>query len=69
MVLLADLNQVPLLFSKLKQLIVKQNDEITQLHNKVIKLKTVNEMLVDTNIEILVKNEMIEKESRLGSIT
>ena len=42
--------------------------EISKLHNKIVNLKTVNEMLVDTNIEISVKNEMIEKVSSLKGI-
>ena len=66
--LLADLNQAQFLFSNLKQLIEKQNDEISQLHKKVVKLQIVNEMLVDTNVEILGKNEMIEKAFRLRGI-
>ena len=68
MVLLADLNQAKFLFSNLEELIEKQNDEISQLHNKVVKLQTVNEMLVDTNVEILCKNEMIEKAFRFRGI-
>ena len=67
-VLLADLNQVQFLFSNLEQLIEKQSDEISQLENKVVKLKTANDMLVDANIEMAVKTDMIENEPRLGSI-
>ena len=68
-VLLADLNQVQFLFSNLEQLIEKQSDEISQLENKVVKLKTANDMLVDANIETGVINVLIEEEPRLGSIT
>ena len=68
LVLLADLNQAQILFSNLKQLIKKQNDEISQLHNKVVKLQMEKEMLVDTNVEILSKNEMIEKAFRVRGI-
>ena len=67
-VLLADLNQVQFLFSNLEQLIEKQSDEISQLENKVVKLKTANDMLVDANIEMAVKTDMIENVPRLGSI-
>ena len=67
-VVLADSNEAQLLLSNLKQIVEKQNDEISQLHNKVVKLETVNEMLVDTNIEILVKKEMIENDSGLTGI-
>ena len=67
-VLLADLNQVQFLFSNLEQLIEKQNDEISQQDNKVVRLKTANDMLVDANIEIAVKTDMIENVPRLGSI-
>ena len=67
-VLLADLNQVQFLFSNLEQLIEKQNDEISQQDNKVVRLKTANDMLVDANIEMAVKTDMIENVPRLGSI-
>ena len=66
--LLADLNQAQLLFSNLKQLIEKQNDEISQLHNKVVKLEMEKEMVVDTNNDILSKIEMIAKEFRLRGV-
>ena len=68
LVLLADLNQAQFLFSNLKQLIEKQNDEISQLHNKVVKLQMEKEMVVDTNVDILSKIEMISKEFRLRGI-
>ena len=68
LVLLADLNQAQMLLSNLKQLVEKQNDEISQLHNKAVKLETANEMLRDTNIELLVKKEMIENDSGLTGI-
>ena len=68
MVLFTDLNQAQFLFSNLKQLIEKQNDGISQLHNKIVKLQTENKMLTDTHIEILSKNEMIVKEFRLRGI-
>ena len=65
MVLLAGLSQTDCLFSNLKQLIKKQNDKISQLHNKVVKLQTVNKMLVDTSVDGLRENETIKKEFRL----
>ena len=68
LVLLADLNQAQFLFSNLKQLIEKQNDEILQLRNKVVKLQMEKEMVVDTNVDILSKIEMISKEFRLRGI-
>ena len=68
MVLLADLNDAQLLFSNLKQLIEKQNDEISQLHNKVVKLQLEKEVVVDTNVDVLSKIEMIAKEFRLRGI-
>ena len=68
LILLADLNQAQILFSNLKQLIEKQNDEISQLHNKVVKLQMEKEMVVDTNVDILSKIEMISKEFRLRGI-
>ena len=68
LILLSDLNQAQWLLSNIKQLIKKQNDEISQLHKKVVKLQIVNEMLVDANVEILCKNEMIEKAFRLRGI-
>ena len=67
-VVLADSNEAQLLLSNLKQIVEKQNDQISQLHNKVVKLETVNEMLVDTNIEILGKNQMVEKAFRVKGI-
>ena len=66
--LFSDLNQAQFLFTNLKQLIEKQNDGISQLHNKNTKLKMENKMLIDTNVEILGRNEMIEKEFRLRGI-
>ena len=68
MVLLADLNQAEFLFSNLKQLIEKQNDQISQLHNKVDKMQMEIAMLTETNVDILGKNEMIEKEFRMRGI-
>ena len=68
MILLADLNQAQILISNLKQLVEKQNDEISHLHNKVIKLQMEKEMVVDTNVEILSKIEMIEKEFTLKGV-
>ena len=64
-VLIADLNLVQFLFSKLKELIGKQTDEISQLQNKIVKLP---KLLTDRNLDILGKNEMIEKEFRLRDI-
>ena len=64
----ADLNQAQFLFSNLKQLIEKQNDQISQMHNKVAKLQMEISMLTKTNIDILSKHEMIEKEFRLRGI-
>ena len=66
--LFSDLNQAQFLFTNLKQLIEKQNDQISQLHNKNIELQMENQMLVDTNVEILGKNEMTEKEFRLRGL-
>ena len=68
MVLLADLNKAQLLFSNLKQFIEKRNDEISQLHNKIVKLQMEKEMVVETNVDILSKIEMISKEFRLRGI-
>ena len=68
MVLLADLNQAEFLFSNLKQLIEKQNDQISQLHNKVDRMQMEIAMLTETNVDILGKNEMIEKEFRMRGI-
>ena len=68
LILFADINQAHCLLSNIKQLIEKQNDEISQLHNKVVKLQIVNGMLVDTNVEILGKHEMIEKTFRSKGI-
>ena len=68
MFLLADLNQAQLLFSNLKQLIEKQNEEISQLHNKVVKLQMGKEMVVDTNVDILTKIEVIANEFRLRGV-
>ena len=68
MVLLADLNQAQFLFSNLKQLIEKQNAELSQLHNKVVKLQMEEEMVVETNVDILSKIEMISKEFRLRGV-
>ena len=68
LVLLADLNQAQFLFSNLKQLIEKQNDENSKLHIKVVKLQMEISMLTKTNIDILSKHEMIEKEFRLRGI-
>ena len=56
------------MFSNLKKLIEKQNGEISQLHKKVDELQMEISMLTDTNVEILGKNEMIEKEFRLRGI-
>ena len=67
-VLLADLNQAQFLFSNLKQLLEKQNDQISQLHNKVDKMQMEIAMLTETNVDILGKNEMIEKEFRMRGI-
>ena len=64
-VLIADLNLVQFLYSKLKELIGKQTDEISQLQNKIVKLP---KLLTDRNLDILGKNEMIEKEFRLRDI-
>ena len=55
-----------MLFFNLKQLIEKQNDKISQLHNKVDRLQIEITMLTDRNI--LVKREMIEKQFRLRGI-
>ena len=68
LVLFADLNQAQFLFSNLKQFIEKQNDEISQLHNKVVKLQMEEEMVVETNVDILSKIEMISKEFRLRGV-
>ena len=68
MVLLADLNQAQFLFSNLKQLIEKQNGQISQLHNKVDRMQMEITMLTETNVDILSKNEMIEKEFRMRGI-
>ena len=68
MVLLADLNQAQFLFSNLKQLFEKQHDGISQLHNKVDRMQMEIAMLTETNVEILGKHEMIEKEFRLRGI-
>ena len=68
LVLFADLNKAQILFSNLKQFIQKQNDEISQLHNKVVKLQMEKEMVVDTNVDILGKIEMISKEFRLRGV-
>ena len=68
LVLLPDLNQAQFLFSCLKKLIEKQNDGILQLHNKVDRLQMENEILKDTNVEILSKNELMEKEFKLRGI-
>ena len=62
-VLIADLNLIQFLFSKLKELIGKQTDEISQ--NEIVKLQ---KLLSDGNVDILSKNEMIEKEFRLRDI-
>ena len=62
------MHQAEYFLSGLKQVIKKQNDEISQLHNKVVKLQMEKQMLVDTNVEILSKNEMIEKEFRMRGI-
>ena len=64
MVLLADLNQAEFLFSNLKQLIEKQNGQISQLHNNVDRMQ----MEIDTNGDFLGKNEMIQKEFRRRGI-
>ena len=50
------------------QLIEKQNDEISHLHNKVVKLQMEKEMAVDTNVDILSKVKMIAKEFRLRGV-
>ena len=68
MVLLADLNQAQFLLSSLKQLFEKQNGQISQLHNKVDKMQMEIAMLTETNVDILGKNEMIEKEFRMRGI-
>ena len=68
MVLLADLNQAQFLFSNLKQLIEKQNDQNSQLYNKVDRMQMEIAMLTETNVDILGKNEMIEKEFRMRGI-
>ena len=68
LILLADLNQAQCIFSNLMQLIEKQNDEISHLHNKVVKLQMEKEMEVDTNVEILSKIEMIANEFRMRGV-
>ena len=68
MVLLADLNQAQFLFSNLKQLIEKQNDQNSQLHIKVDRMQMEITMLTETNVDILGKIEMIEKEFRVRGI-
>ena len=68
LILLTDLNQAQFLFSNLKELFEKQSGEISQLHNKVVKLQMEKEMVVDTNVEILSKVEMIAKEFRLRGV-
>ena len=68
MVLLSDLKQAQFLFSNLKQFIERQNDEISQLHNKVVKLQMEKESVNDSHNEILCKIEMIAKEFRLNGI-
>ena len=68
MILLADLNQSQFLFSNLKQLIEKQNDQISQLHNKVDTMQIEIAMLTETNVDILGENEMIKKEFRTRGI-
>ena len=54
--------------SNLKQLIENQNDEISQLHNKIDILQMEKEMVIDTNVEILNKIEMIAEEFRLRGV-
>ena len=58
LIILADLNQAPILLFNLKQLVEKQNDEISQLHNKVVKFQMEKEVVVDKNVDILSKIEM-----------
>ena len=52
----------------MKQLIEKQNAEFSQLPTKCVKLKTINEMLVDRNVEIVCKDDMIKESLRLKGI-
>ena len=68
MVLLADLNQSQFLFSNLKQLIEKQNCQISQLHNQVDRMQIKITMLTETKADIVGKNEMIENEFRMRGI-
>ena len=68
LLLLADLNQAQFLFSKLKQLIEQQKEEISQLHKKVGKFQMEKEMVVDTNVEMLSRIDMIAKEFRLRGV-
>ena len=50
------------------ELIEKQNDEISQMHNKVVKLQMEKEMVIDTNVDILGKIEMIANEFRMRGV-
>ena len=54
-----------ILLSGLKQCIEKQNVENTKLHKKVDSLQMTNELLLETNIKLSKKIELIEKEFRL----
>ena len=56
-----------MLFSNLKQLIEKQNDDISQLHNKVVKLQMEKQVVVQ-NVDILSKIDIISKEFILKGI-
>ena len=67
-ILFADPNQAQTLLSSLKQLIEKLNNDISQLNKKCVKLETVNEMLVNRNVEIMCKDEMIKENLRLKGI-
>jgi len=57
-------SQAEFLLSGLKQLIEKQNDQILHLRNNVNRLQIEK----DRQIDILSKNEMIEKEFRLRGL-
>ena len=59
------MNQAEFLLSGLKQFIEKQNVENTRLHKKVDILQMTNELLLETNIKLSKKIELIEKEFRL----
>ena len=64
----ADINQAQFLLSGFKQLIKKQCCESAELQNKVDKLQMKKEMLLEKNVNLSCKTEMIEKEFRLRGI-